>query len=189
MLSRAALGRGVCEQEDWRNRKGEYCTASARKALPELAADLKLPLPAARPGPPAGRVRCSPAAPVAATVFSGSLQELGEVRVRLAASEADRRLCAELLQAQHPLGPGRAPGCRLSYLLEAECGPLGVLSFVAAAFRLGPRDAYLQWDERTRGAHLERIVNNDRFLLLEGVQVPNLGSHVLGQALRQQFSK
>ncbi len=63
VLSRAALGRGVCEQEDWRNRKGEYCTASARKALPELAADLKLPLPAARPGPPAGRVRCSPAAP------------------------------------------------------------------------------------------------------------------------------
>jgi len=184
VLSRAALGRGVCEQEDWRNPKGEYCTASARKALPELAAHLKLPLPAARPGPPAGRVRCSPDAPVAATVFSGSLQELGEVRVRLAASEADRRLCAELLDAHHPLGPGRAPGCRLSYLLEAQCGPLGVLSFVAAAFRLGPRDACLQWDERTRGAHLERIVNNDRFLLLGGVQVPNLASHVLGQAMQ-----
>ena len=32
-LSRAALGRGVCGREDWRNPKGEYCTASARKAL------------------------------------------------------------------------------------------------------------------------------------------------------------
>ena len=94
-LSRAALGRGVCEQEDWRNPKGEYCTASARKALPELAAQLGLPLPAAQPGPPAGQ-RCSrPPAPTAC--FSGSLEELGAVRVRLAQSAADRRLCADLL--------------------------------------------------------------------------------------------
>ena len=180
-LSRAALGRGVCEQEDWRNPKGEYCTASARKALPELAAQLGLPLPAAQPGPPAGQ-RCSrPPAPTAC--FSGSLEELGAVRVRLAQSAADRRLCVDLLAQHHPLGPGRAPGWRLSYLLEAAGGPLGVLSFVAAPFRLGPRDAFLDWDERTRGAHIERVVSNDRFLLVPGVRVANLASHVLGQAL------
>ncbi len=136
MLSRAALGRGVCEREDWRNGKGEYCTASARKALPELAAHLKLPLPPPQPGPPAGRVRCSPSADVETTVCSGSLEELGEVRVQLASSEADRRLCAELLDAQHPLGAGRAPGCRLSYLLAAECGPL--IEAVAEAEGLRP---------------------------------------------------
>ena len=52
-LSRAALGRGICEQEDWRNPKGDYCTSSARKALPALATELKRPLPAPQPGPPA----------------------------------------------------------------------------------------------------------------------------------------
>ena len=50
-LSQAALGRGVCEQDDWRNGKGRYCEASLRKALPRLAKDLKLELPSARPGP------------------------------------------------------------------------------------------------------------------------------------------
>ena len=182
-LSRAALGRGVCEREDWRNPKGEYCTASARKALPELAAQLGLDLPPAQPGPPACQRRCSPEPPAASACFSGSLEELGAVRVRPAQTEAERRLCADLLAQHHPRGAGRAPGCRLSYLLEAACGPLGVLSFVAAPFRLGPRDAFLGWDERTRGAHIERVLNNDRFLLVAGVRVANLASHVLGQAL------
>ena len=183
-LSRAALGRGVCEQDDWRNPKGEYCTASARKALPELAAQLGLPLPAAQPGPPAGGPRSSADPSLPAASFRGSLQELGEVRVGLASSAEQRRQCAALLDQHHPLGSARAPGCRLSYLLSAACGPLGVLSFVAAPFRLGPRDAFLQWDERTRGAHIERVLNNDRFLLVPGVQVPHLASHVLGRAIR-----
>ena len=51
-LSRAALGRGVCEREDRRNPKEELCTASARNALPALAPELDLPLPPAQPGPP-----------------------------------------------------------------------------------------------------------------------------------------
>ena len=61
-------------------------------------------------------------------------------------------------------------------------GPVGVLSFVAAPLRLGPRDAHLGWDDRTRGAHISQVVMNDRFLLLAGVRVPHLASHVLGRA-------
>ena len=83
-LSRAALGRGVCEREDWRNRKGESCTASARKALPALAAQLGLELPLAQPGPPACQRRSSPAP---AACFSGSLEELGAGRLRPAHPE------------------------------------------------------------------------------------------------------
>ena len=56
---------------------------------------------------------------------------------------------------------------------------------MSAPFRLGPRDAFLQWDERTRGAHIGPIVINDRFLLVAGVQVPNLASHVLGLTLQR----
>ena len=160
-LSRAALGRGLCEQDGWRNRQGQLCAASARKALPALVA--------AEPQ----------------TEFEGSLTALGAVRLSLARTPQQRQRCARLLQQDHPLGAGRAPGRRLVYLVEAERGPLGVLSFVAAPLRLGPRDQHLGWDERTCGAGIERIVCNDRFLLRRGVQVPNLGSHVLGQAARR----
>ena len=102
-----------------------------------------------------------------------------------ARTAAQRRLCAALLGQHYPLGPARAPGCRLSYLLAAAGGPLGLLSFVAAPFRLGPRDAFLGWDDRTRGAHIERILSNDRFVLVAGVQVKNLASHVLGKTLQR----
>ena len=70
-LSRAALGRGLCERDDWRNGRGELCAASARKALPRLAEQLGLALPPARPGPPRG---CGPSGDVselARTAFSG----------------------------------------------------------------------------------------------------------------------
>ncbi len=63
-----------------------------------------------------------------------------------------------------------------------------MLSFVAAPLRLGPRDACLDWDERRRGARIDRVLHNDRFLLLASVQVPNLASHVLGQVLTRLAS-
>ena len=185
-LSRAALGRGLCEQDSWRNRRGELCAASARKALPRLAAELGSELPAAQPGPPRCELRRRAGElPQAGAAFCGQLEELGEVRLRVAESVAERQLCRGLLEAAHPLGRARAPGCRLTYLLEAELGPLGVLSFVAAPMRLGPRDKHLGWDARTCRAHIQQVVSNDRFLLLPGVRVKQLASHVLGQAARR----
>ena len=182
-LTRAALGRGLCERDGWRNRQGRLCAASARKALPQLAAELGLVLPPAQAGPPRSGRRAGPGVGLAA--FVGSLEQLGAVRLCLAATEAQRQLCGELLEAGHPRGRSRAPGCRLSYLVEAACGPLGVLSFVAAPLRLGPRDRRLGWDARTRGGNLAGIVSNDRFLLGSRVRVPHLASHVLGRAARR----
>ncbi|MDE0263063.1 MAG: DUF4338 domain-containing protein [Bryobacterales bacterium] len=97
---------------------------------------------------------------------------------------AQRRLCADLLRAGHPLGAGRAPGCRVQYLLASRLGPVGVLSFVAAPVRLGPRDGHLGWDDRTRGARIGEV-DSDRFLILPGVRVPPPASHVPAQARRR----
>ena len=183
-LSRSALGRELCERDGWRNPRGALCTASARKALPELAAGLGLGLPPAQSGPP--RRGCDPSAcgsRLPLTEFCGSLSSLGAVDVRVAETAAEGRLCGHLLAACHPRGRGRAPGCRLTYVLEASSGVLGVLSFVSAPMRLGPRDAHLGWDDRTRGFHIGEVVSNDRFLLLPGVRVPHLASHVLGRAV------
>ena len=187
-LSRAALGRGLCEEDGWRNARGAPCSSSARKALPGLASALGLPLPPARPGPPRGGGRRPVAARPAPTEFSGGLPALGEVRLRAAATASERRLCSGLLESSHPLGRGRAPGCRLTYLLESPAGPLGVLSFVSAPLRLRPRDAHLKWDARTRAARIGLVVSNDRFLLLPGVRVPHLASHALGLAVRRLAS-
>ncbi len=141
-LSRAALARQLYELDGWHNRKGELCAASARKGLPRLAAELGLPLPPARRpaggcrprsrrrvprGFPPVRLRCS-------------LKELGAVSLPPADTVKLRQHYGDLLAGEHPLGRGRAPGCRLVYGVRAGGQDVGVVSFVAAPMRLGPLD-------------------------------------------------
>ena len=141
-LSRAEFTCELCRRDEWRNPRSKLCAASARKGLPLLARDLGLSLPApsrrtggcARRSPqvvrqafPSVQVRCS-------------LRELGEVRLCLADTPRQRRHWSALLAAEHPLGRGPAPGCRLGYGIRAQGLDLGVLSWVAAPLRLAPRD-------------------------------------------------
>ena len=117
---------------------------------------------------------------------SARLEQLGAVRLRLVEERAERGLWRSMLLDCHPLGEARAPGKRLTYLLEsAHTGVLGGLSFVAAPMRLGPRDKVLGWSPRAREAHLEEVLSNDRFLILDWIEVPHLASHALGMAARQ----
>ncbi len=46
-LSRTALAHEFCERENWTNRVGKLCLASARKLLPALAEKLGVRLPEA----------------------------------------------------------------------------------------------------------------------------------------------
>ena len=110
-FSRAGLARELCERDGWRNPRGKLCAASARKALPRLAQQLRLALPPIQARVPSCRQRGAQGPrPVE---FAGSLRQLGEVWLERAQTPAQRRLCAELLRAGHPLGAGRAPGCRV----------------------------------------------------------------------------
>ena len=181
-LSRHALARQLCEREDWRNPRGRPCVASARVALPALARQLGLDLPAARQ-PPSAAPR---AGPPPTTCFEGALSELGGVRLEALTTPAQRREWRAMLAAFHERGPASAPGCRLGYrLVSPRHGVLGGLSFVAAPMRLGPRDRAIGWSDRARGAHLARVLHQDRFLLLPAVRVKNLASHALARATRR----
>ena len=119
---------GRLAQPAWE--RGTLCAASARKAMPRLAKQLGLALPPIQVRVPSCRQRgVQGPGPVQ---FAGSLRQLGEVWLERAQTPAQRRLCADLLRAGHPLGAGRAPGCLVEYLLASQLGPAGVLSFVAA---------------------------------------------------------
>ena len=50
--TRSSLAQELCERENWRNAKGQLCLAQARKALPKLARELDLALPAPSCAPP-----------------------------------------------------------------------------------------------------------------------------------------
>ena len=87
----------------------------------------------------------------------------------------------------HYLGYRTAYGAALRYLIEAS-GPqprvLGCLQFSSRAWRMQARDTWIGWDEVNRQRHLPRLINNSRFLILPGVRIPHLASHVLALSLR-----
>ncbi len=87
----------------------------------------------------------------------------------------------------HDLGHRVPCGAHLRYLIQAapdQNSVLGCLQFSSPAWRMRARDSWIGWDDTTRAHHLQRIINNSRFLILPQIQVKNLASHVLALVLR-----
>src|ERR1035438_10101697 len=84
-----------------------------------------------------------------------------------------------LMREHHYLGYGHSVGC-LKYLIYSRDGELLALTgWSAAVWKLRSRDQAIGWGVRERGAHLGRVANNSRFLILPGVKVRHLASHLL----------
>jgi hypothetical protein len=95
------------------------------------------------------------------------------------------RLWDEIVREHHYLGYESMIGCRIKYLVTLGRQLVGAISFCSAAYKLGPRDRYIGWDEATRLAMLPHLVNNNRFLILPWIRIKNLASHVLSVSLKR----
>jgi hypothetical protein len=184
-LSRYQLAKQVSTHLNWRDPAGRLREMAARKHLLALHRDGQITLPPARRPPPTPRP--PPEDPQVWPSFHGTLAELGAITLQsIAAGTAASRTWNAMMQAHHPQGRGPLCGAQIRYLIvSARHGPVGGLAVSAAAWRLRGRDAWLGWTDAERGANLQGIVCNSRFLLLPGVRVKHLASHVLGQLTRQ----
>jgi hypothetical protein len=72
----------------------------------------------------------------------------------------------------------------LRYFAYAGERLVGVLGFGAAAWKTGPRDAWIGWSREQRHRNLWGIVNNARFLILPWIRVRCLASKLLSMASR-----
>jgi Domain of unknown function (DUF4338)/Transposase DNA-binding/Transposase Tn5 dimerisation domain len=118
--------------------------------------------------------------------LSCTLHELGEVTVDPISSRyaKESKIWFALLDQYHYLGSGPLCGAQIRYLVKSsEYGYLGALAFSSASWALKSRDNYIGWTEAARRANLNRVVCNDRFLILPPVRVKHLASHVLSLAL------
>jgi hypothetical protein len=185
-LTRVALSRRVCQWLGWRSANGRLKQMSCRLALLRLERLGRLRLPAVR-----GRIAKHQDGKAirleAPASIRCGLAELGPVelvRVGSADSQASR-LWNGLMSRYHYLGAGPLCGAQIRYLIGSPRGWLGGLAFSAAAWRVGARDRWIGWSELARQQHLERVVQNSRFLILPQVRVPHLASHVLSLAARR----
>jgi hypothetical protein len=185
-LSRSELARTICEHLGWFTATGGYKTDACLKLLTRLEGRGRLRLPPKRAISPPRH------APIALTPrtrprteIGGRIAEVGPVSVAAVNSREQAALWNEYVSRYHYLGYKRPFGCFLGYFIESPHGILGCLLFQGAAKALKARDAWIGWTKSQRLRNLPWVINNSRFLVLPWVKVKNLGSHILGKALRR----
>jgi hypothetical protein len=185
---RSHLSDRLCRIWDWRQANGCFRQIACRDLLRRLDSKklIELPAmlgPARRPGYRNVVRAPEPSNPVAVV---GSL---GEWRPRLELTLVQARQQVQvfnrLIGAYHYLGYQQPTGAQLKYLAYLEDRPIACLSFGPAAFKIAPRDQFIGWSVRQREDRLPWLVNNDRFLIVPGIEVPHLASWLLSQCLRR----
>ena len=171
----------------WQGDDGRPKDVSCRVALLKLNRRGLIELPAAREISFGSPAQAAQAAQSSWLRIEAPLAQLGRVwLVPVDAGQAElSRAWWAMMQAHHPLGAGPLCGAQIRYLIVCEAGVLGGLSFSAPAWRLAPRDEWIGWDDAARCTGLSKVVANSRFLILPGVQVPNLASHALALSLKR----
>jgi SRSO17 transposase len=115
--------------------------------------------------------------------MEGAVHTTAPITVELASHSPVEPLWDRLVRGYHYLGYRKLLGHRLKYLACLQGRPVAALSFSAPARVLRVRDQWVGWSPAQRHAHLDRVVNNSRFLILPWVAIRNLASHVLARTL------
>lgn len=109
---------------------------------------------------------------------------LDGVKLRLI-GKPERERFDRLIETQHYLKDATLVGEQLRYVAEYEGEWLALLAWSAAAYHLKDRDRWIGWTEEQRRRRLGWIVNNSRFLILEGAHYPNLASRTMRLCLER----
>jgi SRSO17 transposase len=117
------------------------------------------------------------------TPLSGELNEHGPVRLIKVDETEWEGFWNGLVREHHYLGYDGMIGARIKYVITLGKQIVGAISFCSGAYKLGPRDEYIGWDEGARLSNLNHLVANNRFLILPWVHVRNLASHILSKSL------
>jgi hypothetical protein len=163
---------------------GKPCEVSCRKALLKLDKRDMIKLPKAKSFP---KRRGIPADVSDVAKIDGDITRLGEIEV-IQITKASNHLSSiwnSLMNKYHYLGCGPLCGAQIRYLVQTKFGWVGALSFSAASWALKDRDNFISWSVAARIKNLPYVLNNSRFLIIPGVDIPNLASYILGKCIRQ----
>lgn len=188
-LSRTELANTVCELCSWKRPSGRLKTVECRQFLEHLESKGLIDLPGRRKGRPQGtKTKISrsdkSAAPSPITGKVGQFVPLLLARIK---TKDQRDLWYEYIDRYHYLGYQLPFGAQLRYFIETgkeQKTILGCLQFSSPAWKMAPRDRWIQWNDEQRKRNLQKVINNSRFLILPWVKVRNLASSVLALAAR-----
>ena len=183
---RSHIAREVCKALDWYAANGEIKAMSCRVALLRLHREGLIMLPPPRNGNGNGkpltqqRLALSEATPVL-----GSVENLHGLDLIPVVTREESARYNGMIDMYHYLGYKPLPGAQIRYLIRSREGWLGALGWGAAAWKVASRDRWIGWEDAQREAHLNKVINNARFLLLPWVRCRNLASKVLAMSERR----
>jgi hypothetical protein len=186
--SRRRLSAELCHAWDWVQANGTLRDMVCRSLLLQLHRSGLIELPAKRMSPPnnvVARPTPAPFLPLWEPARQCSLGELGPLEIRQVRRTAYEGLFGQLMQEQHYLRYTQPVGEHLKYLVFAGADPIAAMAWSSAPRHLAARDRFIGWSAQVRQRHLHLIAYNTRFLILRGVQVRYLASHLLGRVARQ----
>jgi len=186
--NRTVLSKKLCELWNWKSPIGQLKDISCRDLLRSLDKKGHICLPVAKRWPRAPGVGADKIALVEHNIkaINTSLQEVAPIRIEIVTSKDGVRLFKSYIQQYHYLGFDRSVGENIKYFVYSSNGDvLACLMFGSAAWSCRARDEYIGWDATQRRDGLHFLTNNSRFLIIPGVNVPHLASHILGAVTRR----
>jgi Domain of unknown function (DUF4338) len=188
-LSRKELANTISELVGWRRANGSLKEPECLVLLGQLEAAGLLSLPAKQRRRPVGSVTSIPHTVGGAPglPLRGRVESFAPVWVERVTDLSGRQKFRELIDRYHPLGYKVPFGAHLEYLIwisRPQPTVVGCVQFSSAGWRMEVRDQWIGWDDATRARHLQRLVNNSRFLLLPWIHIQNLASATLARVLR-----
>lgn len=105
---------------------------------------------------------------------------LDGVRIELISDRAAQKRWNRVVQKRHYLRSANLVGEQLRYAVSYQDQWVALLGWSAAAWHLGPREAWVGWDDDQRRCRLHLIAQNSRFVILaDRTRFPNLGTRVM----------
>jgi len=186
-LSRTELAATVCENLPWKAPNGRVKVKGCSLLLERMEKAGLIVLPPKKDNG-AGTMCNLKVQPHPVTEITYPLSLLRPVTVEPVSFE-EIALWNATMTTYHPLSFQRPFGAHQRYWIRSQAEGrnqvLGAMLFAAPARELADRDAWIGWSALERRRFRYRIVGNSRFLILPGIQVPHLASHVLGLAARR----
>jgi len=187
-LSRTELANTVCELFSWKRPTGKLKTVECRDFLESLDEDGVINLPAIKEQfKKKSRLRIQRTKQgKPQEVISVHLHELTPLLLLRVETKEQRALWYEYIDRHHYLGYQQPFGAQLRYFIKSGRTDvlLGCFQFSSPAWAMAERDRWIGWSHGQKKEHLQKVINNSRFLIFPWVQVKNLASSVLALAAK-----
>jgi hypothetical protein len=185
-ISRYRLSKVVCEKMDWRSSTGKFRELDCRKEMIRLNREAKLTLPEPMTRSNFYRKGDYSHIKLSFPTVSCSLSEFGEIRLVQVTKGDLAYIWNYMMKNIHYMKSSMLCGQQIRYLVHHESyGWIGGLSFNSSALSIECRDKYIGWSLEDKQNNLTHVLCNSRFLIVPGIKVKYLASHILSKAVRQ----